>query len=379
MTESVHVLVDATAIPRDRGGVGRYLEGLLPALAQAGATLSIAVKDSDAEWMYEIVPGARVITPGRVVRSRPLRLLWEQFGLPRTARRASADIVFDPHYTMPLFTRLPRVVTLHDATFFSHPEHHGRLKRVFFRTWTKLSLKRAAVVIAPSEATKRELVKRLGARTDRIVVAPHGVDTSTFHVPDADEVERAADTVGSAHWLAFLGTLEPRKNLRSLVRALPRVLADEATTRRFPGLTLALIGGKGWDTELDPVIEASPARASIRRLGYVPNHELSGLLGGAVAVVYPSIAEGFGLPVIEAMACGAPILTTRALSLPEVGGSVAYYTEPDEHSIASALVSMLNDPELAARREAGVERAAEFTWERSARAHLGAFATAAGS
>ncbi|MBX3090962.1 MAG: glycosyltransferase family 4 protein [Cryobacterium sp.] len=376
MTDILHVFVDATAIPQNRGGVGRYLEGLLPALSKLGVRLTIATQAHDVDWMRQLVPAATIKSPGKAVSTRPLRLLWEQFGMPRAARKAGATVTFGPHYTMPLLTRLPRVVAFHDATFFSHPELHGRLKRVFFRMWIKLSLRRVAVGLASSAATRDELVARASADPDRLLVSLLGVERATFHQPKMEELDDARDLVGSKHWIAFLGTLEPRKNVRNLVRAFPAVLANPAVTKQFPGLVLALIGGAGWDSELDAVIAGSPAALNVRRLGYVSSSSLRGLLGGSSVVAYPSIAEGFGLPVVEALACGAPVLTTRALSLPEVGGDVAYYTEPDADSIAAALIGILTDPDRVHRGKLGVARAAEFTWDRTARIVRNALITA---
>lgn len=371
MNTTPHILVDATAIPENRGGVGRYLEYLLPALAIAGARLSIVATNRDRDWLAAAVPAATVIAANGASRSRPQRLVWEQIELPRLATRLGADVLHSPHYTMPIFSRVPVAVTLHDATFFSLPQLHGRLKRVFFRGWTRYCLRHAAVCIVPSEATRSEVVARVRRVRAPIVVAYHGVDRTRFRAPTRTEVTAASELVGSARWIAFLGTLEPRKNVGNLVRAFERVWADQ------PDLVLALAGGRGWDDELTATLDASPARDRVARLGYVSDAELPGLLGGAIAVAYPSLGEGFGLPVLEAMSCGATVLTTRLLALPEVGGDVAIYTEPDAASIARALAAIIDNPDQKSRLGfLGVARANEFTWARSAAEHLGAYATA---
>lgn len=365
--------MDATAIPSNRGGVGRYLEYLLPALDAVGARMTVVVKSPDAEWVRLGAPHAEVVVSEAAGRSRARRLAWEQWGLPRLARRHRADVVFSPHYTMPVLSPVPVVVTLHDATFFSHPELHGRLKRAFFRLWTRYSLRRAAATIVPSAATRDEEVAHAHARPESVTVAYHGVDTARFHPPTAEQVADARRLLGGAsEWIAFLGTLEPRKNVANLVRAFDLLAAHR------PGLALALAGGRGWDTELDGVIAAASARARIHSLGFVDDGVLPGLLGGAVAVAYPSLGEGFGLPVLEAMACGAPVVTTRLLALPEVGGEAALYSEPDAGSLAAALATLVDDPAERARRSAlGVTQAARFSWADSARTHLAVFTAAA--
>ncbi|TAL44743.1 MAG: glycosyltransferase family 1 protein [Salinibacterium sp.] len=368
------MLVDATAIPANRGGVGRYLEHLMPALGTLGARLSITCQSRDAAWIAKSSPTARVITAEGASHSRPRRLLWEQVGLPRLARDIGADVIFSPHYTMPLLTPVPTVVTLHDATFFSHPELHSRTKRVFFRWWTRISLRRAAACIVPSVATHDELLRMVHPRFDRMSVAYHGVDTAVFHPPTDRQIAVVRELIGAETWIAFLGTLEPRKNLGSLVRAFETIAAIKGNE----GVHLVLAGARGWDGEIEGLITASNVASRIHRLGFVDDEVLAGLLGGAALVAYPSLGEGFGLPVLEAMACGAPVLTTPLLALPEVGGDVASYSAPDADSLARAITALLSDPEdRADRSRRGIARAAEFTWPLCARNHLTVFERAA--
>ena len=372
MNSSPHTLVDATAIPANRGGVGRYLEHLIPALTEAGGVITVVCQPRDADWMTTSMTGARVIPSRGAGRSRPLRLFWEQLGLPRLARKLGADVIFSPHYTMPLASRIPVVVTLHDATFFSLPEVHSRLKRAFFRTWSRISLARATAAIVPSAATKDELLRWVRPRRDAITVAYHGVDVAVFHAPTAAQVDAArASLAGAPAWIAFLGTIEPRKNVGNLIRAF-----DAIATTSHPELHLVLAGARGWDDEIDGIAKSAGSVDRIHRLGFVPDSDLAGLLGGSSAFVYPSLGEGFGLPVLEAMAATAPVVTTPFLALPEVGGDVAIYAQPDAGSIADAIRSVLAE-DTTERRKRGVARAAEFTWAASAKTHLGVFESAA--
>jgi glycosyltransferase involved in cell wall biosynthesis len=365
------VAVDATAVPADRGGVGRYVDELLPALAAEGANLVIVCQAHDVAHYEKLAPGADVCAAPAAAARRPVRLAWEQVGLAGVARQAGADVLHCPHYTMPLRPGLPVVTTLHDATFFTHPEVHLPVKRRFFRAWTRISLSRARRCITPSAATRDELVRVADADPARIDVAHHGVDPERFHVPTAEERAAARAFLGiEGRYLAFLGTLEPRKNLPALIRAWSRV----------PGAPdLVLAGGRGWDTEIDAAAGQVPADHALHLPGYLPLELLAGFLGEAELVVYPSLGEGFGLPVLEAMACGAPVLTTRVLAIPEIGGDAVAYTGTDEEAIAVDLTALLSDP---ARREelraAGRRRAATFDWRSCAREHLSAYAAAAG-
>ena len=364
------MLVDATAIPADRGGVGRYVDELLPALVAEGADLSVVCQERDLTLFRDLLPEVPLVPAPAHVERRPVRLAWEQAGLPLVARRARAEVLHCPHYTMPLAAGLPVVTTLHDATFFTHPEVHLPVKRRFFRGWTRVSLARAARCITPSAATREELVRVAHGRRGRIDVAHLGVDAARFHVPSEEERAAARAHLGiEGPYLAFLGTLEPRKNVPALIRGWAAVAGA-------PPLVVA--GGRGWDPEVERAAAEVPGDHRLLRPGYVPLELLAGFLGGAKLVAYPSLGEGFGLPVLEAMACGAPVLTTRLLALPEVGGDAVAYTEPDADAVAEALRALLADPDrrtwLAA---AGRERAAAFDWRSCARAHLACYRQAA--
>lgn len=369
------MLVDATAVPADRGGVGRYVDGLVAALAKTGSPLAIACQRADAERYGRLAPEARVVAGPAPIAHRPARLAWEQTGLPLVAGQVEADVVHSPHYTVPLRAGRPVVVTMHDLTFFTEPEMHTAVKGTFFRSATRTALRRAARIVVPSNATKGELVRVLDADAATIDVAHHGVDHARFYLPTDEERVRVSMRLGLAGqpYIAFLSTLEPRKNAPALVRGWVQAFAGRLNP---PALVLA--GGAGWDDEIDQAILEVPEDMHVQRPGYLHYTDLPGYLGGAVLVAYPSLGEGFGLPIIEAMACGAPVLTSRRLSLPEVGGDAVAYTETDPGSIADALRALFDDP---ARRSelsvAGLERMQQFTWEASAQAHLASYRAAA--
>ncbi len=371
----MRVLIDATAVPADRGGVGRYVDELVPELDRAGTDLVLAVQSRDVDHYRALAPGARVVGAPPAITRRPVRMAWEQLLLPRLARRVGADVLHSPHYTMPLLARVPVVVTLHDATFFTTPELHLRTKAVFFRTWTRLAVRRAAGLVVPSRATRDEEAAATGAAPDRMTVAYHGVDHDRFHPVDVAERDRVRATldIGDRDYVAFLGTLEPRKNVPALIRAWVRACAGLADP---PALVLA--GARGWDESVDAALAEVPAHLVVRVPGYLPLADLPGFLAGATVLAYPSLGEGFGLPVLEAMACGATVLTTRRLSLPEVGGDAVAYCGTGVDEIAAGLRALLDDPDRrTALSAAAVGRAAGFTWARAAAMHVEAFARAA--
>jgi glycosyltransferase involved in cell wall biosynthesis len=358
------VLIDATALPENRGGVGRFLDAVIVELAtRTDLTAVVACQGRDVEHFTALgVHTVHGLPASHESRAR--RMLWEQFGLPRLARRLGADVIYSPHYTFPVLGRTPAVVEVHDLTFFTLPDAHSTLKRLFFKTWIRLGKLTRRPIIVPSAATAAELTRWAGTPPERVTVAPHGVD-ETFHDPTADDLTRLRDAVPDLpeRWIAFLGTLEPRKNVPALIEAYTRVATLNADA---PALLLA--GGDGWDAGVQPAIQrARQDGFDVRRLGYLPADALAAFLGGAEVVAYPSLGEGFGLPVLEAMACGAPVITTRDAALAEVGGDAVAYSETDAPSLAATLERLLGSPaETLKLRDLARTRAAAFTWRASA-------------
>jgi glycosyltransferase involved in cell wall biosynthesis len=322
-----------------------------------------------------LAPGATVVAGPLGLGHRSERLAWEQNGLPVVAQQVGADVLHMPNYSVPFRPGLPTVVTIHDLSFFTDPERYTTASAAALKSATRNATRQATRLIVPSNATRDELVRVLAVDPARIDVALHGVDHRLFHRPDADQVNRVTARLGlrGKPYIAFLGSVTPRKNAPALVSGWAAAVADLADP---PALVLA--GGGGWSGELDEVVAAVPAHLRLVRPGYLPFSDLPGFLGGALVVAAPSRGEGFGLPVLEAMACGAPVLTTNRASLPEVGGDAVAYTEPDADSIAVALRALLDDPQ---RRltlgKAGYARAQEFTWAASATAHGASYKRAA--
>ncbi len=371
------VLVDATAVPADRGGLGRYIDGLLPALADAGADLGIACQRADADRLSRLAPAATVLPAPSNVSHRPERLAWEQEGLPSLAEQIGADVIHCPFYTMPTASPVPVVVTLHDASVFHNPEFYDDERADFYRRATRTALSQAARFIVPSRATRDELVRLLDADPAKVDVAYHGIDSSVFHPPTDLERERVVQRLG-LHGLPYVGSLgemSRRKNIPELIRGW--VLAASEMDDP-PALVLA--GSSTADPAILEAVAEVPSGLRLIRPGYLRAGDLPGFMGGATVMVFPSRTEGFGFPTLEAMACGAAVLIARRLSLPEVGGEAAAYTEPDADCIARNLKRLLADPER--RRslsEAAHERSKLFSWSSSAQIHLETYARATGA
>nr|WP_202505954.1 glycosyltransferase family 1 protein [Amycolatopsis rubida] len=367
-------MIDATAVPADRGGVGRYVDSLVGALDQDGARLTVVCQPRDLPLYGQLAPSSRIVAASPATSTRTARLTWEQATLPRLVRRLAADVVHSPHYTMPLASGAASVVTLHDATFFTDAVLHSSVKARFFRAWTATALRRGTLCVVPSHATAVELARVSPVRHAELEIIHHGVDSERFHPPSPEEVAAARKAVGlgATPYIAFLGALEPRKNVPALIRGYARAVAGQ---RDAPALVLA--GQPGWDTQVERALDAVPHRLRVIRAGYLPFGTLAGFLGGAELVAYPSLGEGFGLPVLEAMACGAAVLTTRRLSLPEVGGDAVAYCGVGAGDVAAALTELLADPSRrSVLASAAQRRAKEFSWTTTADRHREAYGKA---
>jgi glycosyltransferase involved in cell wall biosynthesis len=372
---ALRVLVDATDVPADRGALGRYADGLIGALSTAGADLAITCQRSDEERYGHLAPGARVIAGPMALGHRAARLAWEQSGLPLVAAQVAADVIHMPYYSMPLRPGRPTVVTVHDVTYFTEPEQHAPVSSTFFKSAIRTAARRAARLVVPSIATRDELVEVLGVDAARIDVVYYGVDPQVFHQPSAAEVAAVTARLGlhGTPYVAYLGSLAARKNVAALVAGWAA-----AVSRLDEPPALVLAGGGGWSDEVDAAVSLVPPHLRVVRPGYLPFRDLSGFYGGAQVVAFPARGEGCGLAALEAMACGAAVLTTMRTSLPEVGGDAVAYTEPDAEAMETALRTLLPDPSRrAALGSAGHARSQEFSWAASAAAHLSSYKRAA--
>jgi len=282
---------------------------------------------------------------------------------------------------MPELARLPAVVTIHDCTFFDHPEWHERSKVVLFRRATRVAARRAAAIICVSHATAQRLQEVVDVRAP-ITVAHHGVDHDRFR-PDepgpGSDAEALAQLglVPDQRIILFVGTLEPRKGVGVLIEAFDRLAGSH------PDTVLVLAGQRGWGAD---EVTGGMARARhpdrIRALGYVPDTTLPALLRRASAVAYPALEEGFGLPALEALACGTPLVTTSGTAMEEVAGDAALLVKPgDAGDLGSALEAVLDgvgQAEALQRREQGLSIAATYTWTRTAEIHAGLYRKVAG-
>jgi len=372
----VRLLLDVSAVPDRPVGAGVYTIALARELAaDPDLDLHLLCRRGDTERWSAWAPKA-ALHP-EVPTRRPARLAWEQAAGARLATRLGIEVWHGPHYTMPAGLRCPAVVTVHDLTFFDHPGRHEPVKVAFFRRAIRQACRRAGALVVVSRTTATRLTQLL-APAAPLVVAPHGVDHDRFR-PARDAAEDAEDRARLAAagirppYVAFAGTVEPRKDLPTLIRAFA------AVARPRPDLRLVLAGRDGWGTvPVRDAIAGSGVSTRVARLGWLPADLLPAFYRQAAVVAYPSLSEGFGLPALEALACGAPLVTTRHSAMAEVAGGAALLTEPrDPAGLAATLARVLDDEALATRlRTLGPARAAGFTWAATARAHREAYMAA---
>lgn len=361
--------IDVSAVPLDPRGAGRYVIELATALHRGGRIgLHLITRRADRRRWEALVPGAEISAV--VPDSTGPRLAWEQLRAPRFVDGLGIDVHHGPHYTMPEAARVPKVVTIHDLTFFDHPEWHEKVKVPVFRRAIRVAARHADALVCVSAATARRLREVVDPQRP-VHVVEHGIDHESFLPPEAPGVDVADDALRLADlgirtpYLAFLGTLEPRKDVATLVEAFD-ALGDD-----HDDLQLVLAGGTGWgDDRVDQAVAATRHRDRIIRTGYVDQGIVPAVLRRAKAVVYPSIEEGFGLPALEALACGAPLVTTSGSVMEEVASGAAVVTPPgDAPALAVALDDLLRHGRDRDKRALGLEVAGRHTWDATARGH----------
>ena len=299
----------------------------------------------------------------------PARIFWEQFVLPRRLRGDAVGLLHGTINALPIAWRGPSVVTILDLTFLRMPQAFHRGNRTYLTWAVRHAARSANRIITISEATRQDVIRLLGVPGDRVTRIYCGVEERYQPLRGTGELDafRARRQLPD-DFILYLGTMEPRKNVARLVQAYTKLRGSGATT--WP---LVLAGGKGWGEDaIFAEIERSNFASAIRYVGYVPEDEMPLWYNAATIFVYPSEYAGFGLPPLEALACGTPVLTSDCSSLPEVVGDAGILVDPtDTDAIADGMRRMIGDPTLRSDlAEGGPVRASTFTWERMARETL---------
>ncbi|OGW46928.1 MAG: hypothetical protein A2Y66_08420 [Nitrospirae bacterium RBG_13_41_22] len=365
--------INAQLLSKADAGVANYAKNLIKGLINIDGQNNYSIFGNPVYLDWVVAPNAVIVTTNTLIHGSPRRILWEQFILPFKVGNRHLDIMHYPDHTAPLFCKVcPITITVHDLAFLSFPKTFGRVRRIY----KSLSIFRSAAmadrVIVVSEATKKECLRFLNIPEERISVIYNGVHREFGPIEDEERLEDVKTIYGlSDKVILYVGTLEPRKNILNLVNAFYNLKKKERISHQ-----LVLAGGKGWlYKEVFEMVEQLGMADDVKFTEYVPKDVLSILYNIAEIFVYPSIYEGFGLPPLEAMACGCPVVVSNVASLPEVCGDAAYYVDPySVESIAEGIYKVLTDEGLRQGLiQKGLERANLFSWEKSAKEHIKVF------
>ena len=354
---------DGTPLLGQRSGVGHYTGRLLSHLVQ-----------QRPEWDYLLFSN-RPFEPleAELARTMPItnnfglsRFIWMQLMLPRIIRKMQPDLCHFPNNTAPLCQNSPAVITIHDASLFLHSRHHPPSRLVALRLLLPYVARRATAVITVSHYARRDLMRVLQLPAEKVHVIYEAAPDGFQPLDDPSQRHHIKTRYNLPDkFVLFVGTIEPRKNLKRLIGAMAKLRQRGDETR------LVLVGPNGWliNGSLEEEVERLGLKGAVQNLGYVPQADLPGIYSLATVFAFPSLYEGFGLPPLEAMACGTPVLTSQQSAMAEICGEAAYLVDPtQEEAIAEGLACLLADADQRDYlRRCGLARAQQYSWERTAR------------
>jgi glycosyltransferase involved in cell wall biosynthesis len=304
----------------------------------------------------------------------PVRIAWEQTILPLACKKERLDLLHCPVNVRPFVSPCPTIVTIHDLIFLRYPENFKPARQRYLKAMTTWSARHATHIIAVSETTRRDTIELLGVRPDKVTTVHNGVSERFKRLPDEARVKFMRDKQLAGRVILYVGTLEPRKNLVTLLRAFAAISEQPA----FSDVTLVIGGSKGWYyEEIFNTAEqlGLTALGRVRFLGRVPDDELPMWYNIASIFAYPSLYEGFGLPALEALACGTPVVVSNTSCFPEVVGNAGVLLDPrDVRSWAESIRQLLTNLEVTAElSKKGLTQATNFSWDQSARKTAGVY------
>ncbi|CAN5522287.1 glycosyltransferase family 1 protein [soil metagenome] len=356
-----------------------------PVIGIDASRLSVSQRTGTEHYTYEVLKAMGRIAPDEAIRlylnaealpngidlpwetrAIPFPRLWTHSRLSREIAQHPPELLWVPAHVIPLVH--PRsVVTIHDLGYIHVPEAHPAKQRRMLESTTRWSARVASHIIAISETTRQDLIRHYGVSPAKISVAPHGVSERFIRPSDAEIAEVRARLNLSEQFILGVGTIQPRKNYTGLARIIARMRAAGLPRK------LVLAGKPGWmSDQVLSEIKRNDQHGDVIVLGYVDDRDLPALYAAAETVAFPSHYEGFGLPALEAMRCGTPVVVSNRGALPEVVGTAGLVVDPDdEEAFADELMTLASDPELRQIYSTrGLEHAAKFTWERTAQLTL---------
>jgi glycosyltransferase involved in cell wall biosynthesis len=359
----MRIAIDAIPLAESKTGVGHYTDSLAEWLARVNQDHQYELL-SPFDFEFDTRNGKPVNLSKRFFPVRSVFRKWWLIGLPTMLQISPVDLFHGTNYCIPVFAPCPTVVTIHDMSLFAQANTHESINVVRGRRRIPIMARRASMIIAPSESTKREIIKYLGTRPEKIRVVVEAAREKMQPLPTVACLDVIEKHRIRRPYLLYVGTIEPRKNLLTLIRAYDELLK---TSPHRPQLVLC--GGRGWLSDgIFKLVEELHLKDQIRFTGYVDDIDLPALYSAASVFVYPSLYEGFGLPPLEAMACGTPVVVSNTSSLPEVVAKAGLMHEPYNYrELAECITTLFNDVATYDHfKRAGLEQASHFSWERVA-------------
>ena len=364
----MQILIDFTPIPIEKLGVGIYAVNLINHLHKIDQRNNYHILLQDDESCFDAITGEKfkkIFVPAKIFRHFACRFFLEQLYIPWFIRKNKIDIVHSLHYTFPILSsKAKKIITIHDMTFILFPEYHEWIKRIYFSFFLKVCDQYAQNLIFISNATLQDFSKMNGTVKSKTAVIHFGRNDWGKLPFDRNKIETIKKKYKiEGEYLLFIGTIEPRKNLTTLLRAYEKLLLQRKN------LKLVIAGKRGWHDR--PVMNLSKKEIFQNQLiftGYVDEADKPFLMKGAKLFLYPSLYEGFGIPVLEAMSLGVPTITSNVSSLPEVAGSGAMIVDPrNENELLRCMLNLLEDENERYRLEIkAVRRSEAFSWKKMA-------------
>lgn len=359
----MRILIDFTQIPVQKGGVGVYAYNLILAIGiNDKSNIYYVLMQNDDNSLDDLqYPNIELLkVKSNWFRMFFLRCLLEQFYLPYLAVKYNIDIIHSLHYSFPIFGSSKKVVTIPDMTFYKFPEVHLLYKVFYFRLFIWLSSFMADALICISEATKNDYISQFKCSEKKLHTIYLGISDLYRQVSTSEQINATKNKYGiTGEYLLFIGTIEPRKNIRTLLIAYERLVLNGYNFK------LVIVGRKGWhDKDIFDYLETHNVDKNIILLGFIHEDDKKIILDGSKLFIYPSVYEGFGIPVLEAMACGIPTITSNVSSLPEVAGNAAILINPESvDELFSAMKYLLTDESIYNHLKSQSRiQAAKFNW-----------------
>lgn len=358
----MNIAVNTLGTSSLKAGTGRYAVNLVKELEiiDKKNNYFVFVNNLNKNY-YNSNKNFKLINVGWFGNQTLLRILWEQFVLPFKLKKLNINVLHSLGFVSPLVKTTKQIVTIHDTTFFTHSQHHTLFKRIYFKFIIPLCARKADLISADSENTRQDIINLLKINADKVKTIHLGVE-EIFKKQNNNRILKKYSI--NKNYILFVGMIEPRKNIPNLIKAFSKLDKD---------FQLVIVGKKGWHyDEIFQLIKKLKLENKIIFTGYVPDEELVSLYSSAKLFVYPSFYEGFGLPVLEAMACQCPVITSNISSMKEIAENAAILVNPNNvKEIEKAMEQILKNKDLQKELiKKGLKRAKEFTWKNTARKSL---------